>query len=168
MHDRVRGLCPNNTLGRFYMRTADEKHGSLTETQILREFRAALVAVYPVLQRLDCLADDTQSYDDFDSVAECLWDVIVCRTLKARYGLSKPPRLTRYGFDTPIGEDGFIEVIPATRRAQAFRFVECIGDRKFGPESFNAVRGVLPDRSPVSIAFSPDIEFRWIRHEPAA
>ena len=149
------------------MPIADEKLYSLTDTQIIREFRAALVAVYPVLQRLDCLVDDTQLYDDFDSVAECLWDVIVRRTLMARYGLSEPPRLTRYGFDAPIGKDGFIEVIPTSVRAQAFRFVGCIGDRRFGPEPFNAVRGILPDGSPISVAFSPEVEFRWIRHELA-
>jgi hypothetical protein len=82
-----------------------------------------------------------------------------------RYGLSELPRLPRYGFfDTPIGEDGFFEVVPSIGTTQPFRFVEFIGDRRFGSEPFNAVRGMLPDRSPVGVAFSPEIEFRWIRH----
>jgi hypothetical protein len=59
------------------MPAADDKLASLTDTQILREFQVALVAIYPVLQRLDCLSDDTQPYDDFDSVTERLWDVLV-------------------------------------------------------------------------------------------
>jgi hypothetical protein len=37
------------------MPAADDKLASLTDTQILREFQVALVAIYPVLQRLDCL-----------------------------------------------------------------------------------------------------------------
>lgn len=149
------------------MNRSDDKLLSLTETQILTEFRTALVSIFPVLQRLDCLADDTQPYDDFDVVADCLWDIIVCRTLMVRDRLEKPPRLTRYGFDSPIGEDGFIEVVPQLESVPPFRFVEFIGDRKLGAESFNAVRGRSSDGSLIQIAFSPEVEFRWIHHEPS-
>jgi hypothetical protein len=75
-----------------------QKVAALSETDLVREFRKALVALYPILRRLDCLEDDTQPYDDYDAVAEALWHVVVERSLMWKYGLDAPPRLPPYGF----------------------------------------------------------------------
>lgn len=69
------------------MGEVSEKVARLSETELLTEFRTALVALYPILRRLDCLEDDTQPYDDFDKLAKCLWDVLIRNSLPWKYGL---------------------------------------------------------------------------------
>ena len=139
----------------------------LTDSDVLRSFREALVAVYPILQRLHCLEDDTQPYDNFDSVAEVLWEVVVLNTFLWRDGLSSLPQLPPYGFfQEPAGTDGYIAVHAPGR--PPFRFIQFIGDRSFGNETFNAINGVAPEGTAVVCAFTADVQFSWSRSTAGA
>ena len=129
---------------------------ALTDTDLVREFRNALIAVYPILRRIACLEDDTQPYDDFDIVAESLWDVIVVRSLVWRDGLEDTPPSTAYGFvDSPSPEESFFLV---SGPRVSGRFIEFVGDREFGTEPFNAVR-VATDEGTVLVPFSDELSF---------
>jgi hypothetical protein len=143
------------------MGEASEKLAGLTDADLVGKFREALLAVYPVLLWLDCLEDDTRPYDDFDEVAECLWRVVVCKSLGWRAGLDSPPRLSRYGWDE-VGPDGFIEVAGG-ELAEPCRFVCFIGDRRFGPAAFNAVQCVGRSGAVMSVAWGPSLRFRWVQ-----
>ncbi len=134
-----------------------------SDTEFVAEFHNALGVLYPTLQRLDCLEDDTQPYDDFDSVAECLWEVLVQRSLMWKYGLDAIPQLPRYGFNTQdIGPDGYIQVRTASPPKE-FRFVQFIGNRRFGPEPFNAVEGIDGSGNKILIKFDERVSFVWKR-----
>jgi hypothetical protein len=137
-----------------------DKVAGLSDTQFLAEFRHALVALYPILLRLDCLEDDTQPYDDFEAVAEGLWGVLVLRSLAWKYGLDRPPDLGRYGFEES-GPDGFIEV-RSPELAAAGRFVEFVGCRAFGAEPFNAVAAVNTGGR-VLLPWEKRLTARWVR-----
>ncbi len=140
----------------------DPALAAMTDTDVLRSFREALVAIYPVLQRLHCLEDDSQPYDNFDSVAEVLWEVVVLNTFLWRDGLSGLPQLPPYGFfQVPPGADGYIAV--HAPGLAPFRFIQFIGDRSFGPEAFNAINGVTPEGTTVACPFSPTVQFSWSR-----
>lgn len=141
------------------MGEVNERVARLSETELLAEFRTALVALYPILRRLDCIEDDTQPYDDFESVAECLWDVLVRNSLRWKYGLESPPDIGRYGFGKPRA-DGFIE-ITSTGSDERACFVEFLGCREFGTEPFNGVAVVKNS----SRAFVPwgRCSARWVR-----
>ncbi len=135
---------------------------SMSDSDVIRSFRDALIAVYPTLQRICCLEDDTQPYDDFDSVADVLWEVVVLNTLKWRDGLRDLPELPPYGYSqVPIGSDGFIEV--NAPGSQPFRFIQFIGDRSFGAELFNAIDGVGSEGTAVRYPITEDISFKWVR-----
>jgi hypothetical protein len=135
---------------------------AMTDSDVLRSFRDALVAVYPVLQRLHCLEDDSQPYDDFDSVAEVLWEVLVLNTFRWRDGLPGLPQLPPYGFfQVPVGADGYIAV--HAPGLAPFRFIQFIGDRSFGLGVFNAINGVDPEGTKVACPFSPEVRFSWAR-----
>lgn len=136
-----------------------EKVAALSETDLVFGFRSALVALYPILQRLDCLEDDTQPYDDFDQVAECLWDVVVRRSLAWKYGLDAPPDVGVYGFGEP-GADGCVTV-QRPGEPEPTAFVSLIGDREFGLEPFNAVIGRRVDGELTRIPWGPELVFRW-------
>jgi hypothetical protein len=132
----------------------------LTDADLVAKFREAILAVYPVLLRLDCLEDDTRPYDDFDEVAECLWRVVVCKSIAWREALDGAPRLSRYGWDE-VGPDGFLAVSGGGLPAAA-RFVALIGDRRFGPEPFNAVQCV-GNSGVASVPWGPGLRFEWVR-----
>ncbi|HEY7314877.1 MAG TPA: hypothetical protein VH643_36360 [Gemmataceae bacterium] len=143
------------------MGDASEKLVGLTDTDLVAKFREALLAVYPVLLRLDCLEDDSRPYDDFDEVAECLWRVAVCKSIGWREGLDSPPRLSRYGWDE-VGPDGFLAV-SGSGLAGPSRFVCLIGDRRLGPEPFNAAQCVSSSGLVVSVPWGPELRFEWVR-----
>jgi hypothetical protein len=145
------------------MSEKSEKLALLSETEILLEFRKALVALYPSFVKLDCLENDAQPYDDFDQVAECLWDVFVVKSLQWKYGLDKAPQLPRYGFSS-VGEgaDGFIQVNFGDKR---YKFVSFHGNRAFGEDSFNCIGcEKLPGYTNYrEIHLDDTIKFEWRR-----
>jgi len=139
-----------------------EKLSQLTETEIVTSFREALVTLFPILQRLDCISDDTQPYDPFDAVAEALWNVLVVESLRWKHGLDAAPQLPRYGFwDSTPGPAGYIEV--RSSWAEPFRLIEFLGDRELGPEPFNSVRGVSATSQVQRVPFDGEISFGWRR-----
>jgi hypothetical protein len=140
------------------MGEVSERLALLSERDLLAELRNALVALYPVLLRLDCLEDDTQPYDDFERIAEALWDVLLCGSLAWKYGLDVPPDVGRYGFEG-TGADGFIEVSGSQGAGQ---FVEFVGDRGLGPEPFNAVSAARGSER-ILFAWGPEVVARWVR-----
>jgi hypothetical protein len=140
------------------MGEVSERVARLSETDLLAELRNALVALYPILLRLDCLENDTQPYDDFDSIAEVLWGVLVRGSLAWKYGLDVPPDLGRYGFGI-AGADGYLEVSGPEGTG---RFVQFIGHRPFGPEPFNAVSAERSDER-FLLAWGPQVVVRWVR-----
>jgi hypothetical protein len=124
------------------MGEVEEQVAKLSDTEIILEFRNALVTLYPILQKLACLENDEQPYDDFDSVAENLWEVLVARSLMWKYGLDNIPKIQRYGFrETKEKLNGYIEVV-SNLSGKKWRFTEFIGDRNFGTEVFNVVLGL--------------------------
>ena len=144
------------------MAEVSEKISQLSDTQILQSFREALVALYPILQRLDCISDDTQPYDPFDRVAEPLWKELVLESLRWKYALASPPRLPPYGFaGVAPGPDGYIEVRSSS--SAPFRFIQFLGDRKLGLEPFNSVHGVSATGEPTSVQFDDRVSFAWAR-----
>jgi hypothetical protein len=135
----------------------------MSDGDIVRAFRGALVAVYPFLRELDCLEDDTQPYDDYDEVAEALWHVLVEGSLMWKYGLDAPPKLPPYGFGSWEGPtDGYVEVVTG-QPAGKFRFIEFIGDRRFGSEPFNAVVVFSGADEGLTVAYTDCLEFNWVR-----
>jgi hypothetical protein len=118
---------------------SESQLAQLTDTEIVLAFREALLGVLPIAIKLECLADDTQPYDDFDAIAEVLWDVLARRSFEWKYGLSalSLPQYGMYGSVKTLGA----RVIVRDRQLAA-TFVEFIGDRSFGPEPLNAV-GVM-------------------------
>ena len=147
--------------GDSHLAEMSQKLAALSDTDLVSTFREALLAVYPVMLRLDCLEDDSQPYDDFEEVAECLWRVIVCSSIGWREGFERRIQLSRHGWDE-VGPDGFIGVSGGGLPHSA-RFVGLIGDRRFGPEPFNAVQCILEPGNVLSIAWSPSLHFRWVR-----
>jgi hypothetical protein len=144
------------------MGEVSEKVARLSDTEILSAFREALVALYPILQRLDCITDDTQPYDPFDKIAEALWEVLVLDSLQWKHGMDQRPQLPPYGFhEEPIGPDGFIEVRAPSE--VPFRFISFLGNREFGGQPFNSVEGVTPFGIPVTVAFDDRVSFSWLR-----
>jgi hypothetical protein len=144
------------------MGETSEQLAQVSETQIVRAFRRALVALYPILRELDCISDDTQLYDPYDRIVDTLWDELVLNSLQWKYGLDAQPRLPSYGFTkVPPGPDGFIRV--ESSASPLFRLVGFIGDRSFGPEPFNSVMVIGPSDNDMRIPFSGDLSFHWER-----
>jgi hypothetical protein len=137
-----------------------ERVRQLSDTQILLAFREALVALYPILQRLDCISDDSQPYDPFDRVAESLWKELVLESFRWKYGLEAPPLLPPYGFSggSP-GLDGYVEV--SSRSAEPCRFIQFVGDRTLGLEPFNSVQGVSLHGVHKSVRVDEQVSFSW-------
>ena len=135
---------------------------TVSETEIVQSFQAALSALYPILLKLDCIEDDTQLWDPFDKIAEVLWDELVLHSLKWKYGLDEKPRLPRYGFSgVQPGQDGYIRV--RTAQTDHLRLVRFIGCRAHGTSLFNAVDVAEPTRAQTSIALAEVISFHWQR-----
>ena len=144
------------------MAEVSEKVARLSDSEIISAFRDALIAVYPILQRLDAMSDDTQPYDPFDEIAESLWNVLVLQSLQWKHGLESAPQLPPYGFhDVAAGTDGFIEV--RAPQMAPFRFIQFLGNRELGSEPFNCVEGVTPFGLPASVAFSDQVSFSWVK-----
>ena len=136
-----------------------KKLQQLSDTEIVMQFRASLVALLPILQRLDCVEDDTSLYDPFDRVAEALWDELVLESLRWKYGYKRRPILPRYGFTSSApGADGYIQVQSGARELQ---FIGFIGDRIFGETPFNAVEATGPTGNIERVAADSQVSFHW-------
>jgi hypothetical protein len=143
----------------------DEQMPKLSDTEIVFEFRNALVALYPILTRLSCLEDDTQPYDDFDSIAENLWRVMVARSLMWKYELPDVPKIPPYGFVEHKDElDGYIEV-SSIRTKKVWRFLQFIGNRQFGDEIFNAVEGINENGEIDLCGLWSNLSFKYVSTE---
>ena len=118
------------------MHEFSEKLKGLSVQDVLLEFRKALISLYPSLVVLDILEDDTQLYDDFDKIAEILWDVMVIGSLAWQDGLKEKPKLPTYGFAEIGDAEQYIFVDSALATG---RFIQFVGDRYLGEELFNAV-----------------------------
>ena len=142
------------------MAELSEKVAPLSETEILAAFREALVAVHPILRRLDIVSDAGDAYDDYDQLAEALWETLVLRTLMWKHGLDSPPRLPRYGFfQVPAGADGYIEALPAS--GVAFRFVEFLCDPSTRSSLFTVVRGENASGAVVEAKWDASLKLQW-------
>jgi hypothetical protein len=148
------------------MAERSEKLQNVSETAIVGSFREALIALFPIMQALDCIEDDISHYDPFDRVADALWSELVVKSLQWKYGLEEAPALPAYGFTgrepTQDGDMGVFEDAKFVGRLVAFR-----GDRRFGSESFNAVAIERQDGSTVSFPVSGVSEYRWVRRGDA-
>ena len=141
----------------------DEQVAKLSDTEVVLEFRNALVALYPILQRLACLENDEQPYDDFDSVAENLWQVLVARSLMWKYGLDDIPKIQRYGVrESKEKLDDYIEV-ESKLSGKKWRFTEFIGDRNFGTGVFNVVLGLNAKGEVEVCGLWSDLSFVYVR-----
>ncbi len=92
------------------MKEVSKKLETKSVTEIVLAFRQALISLYPMLVDLDILADDTQPYDDFDQVAEKLWEVLVVGSLKWKFGIESDAILPPYGFQGHGGASSRIVV----------------------------------------------------------
>ena len=141
----------------------DEQVAKFSDDEIILEFRNALVALYPILQKLACLENDTQPYDDFDAVAENLWQILVARTLMWKYGLDDIPKIQPYGFrETEEKLKGYIEV-ESKLSGKKWRFVEFVGDREFGTEVFNVVYGLNAKGETEVCGLWSKLSFNYVR-----
>jgi hypothetical protein len=129
------------------------------DKDILVGFRNALISLLPILIDFECLEDDGQPYDDYDEIAECLWNVIVCNSFAWKNGIDGSLEIGKYGFDE-IGKDGFIEVID-NQSNERIRFIEFIGNREYGTEPFNAISGVNQSGERIDIQFTQELNFKW-------
>jgi hypothetical protein len=138
------------------------KLAKFSETDLVGEFRNALLAVYPTMQKLAALDDDLTTYDEFDRLAETMWEVIVQNSLMWKYKLEHPPLIPRYGFAQWADlSDGFIET-SSLQHGMHCRFVQFSGNRDFGPQPFNVVIGVNEFEEKFMFQYSPDLQFRWM------
>ncbi len=145
------------------MGEVDEQVAKLSDTEIVFEFRNALVALYPILQRLACLENDTQPYDDFDAIAENLWKVLVARSLMWKNGLDNAPKIQPYGFRESKEElNGYIEV-ECNSSGEKWRFIEFIGDRNFGTEVFNVALGLNAKGEAEVCGLWSNLSFSYVR-----
>ena len=144
------------------MAERSEKLQNLSETEIVARFRDALVALLPIMQALDCVEDDTSSYDPFDRVADALWSELVLSSFQWKYGLEQPPSLPAYGFSGGAhAPEGEVQVFVGSEnrgRLVAFR-----GNRAFGNERFNAVASERHDGPSTETPVSKVTEYRWVR-----
>ena len=145
------------------MDEVDEQVAKLSDTEIVLEFRNALVALYPILRKLACLENDTQPYDDFDAVAENLWQVLVARSLMWKNSLDDIPKIQPYGFrEAKEKLNGYIEV-ESKVSDKKWRFIEFVGDRDFGTEVFNVVYGLNAKGEVELCGLWSDLSFNYVR-----
>ena len=134
----------------------------ISETQIVRSFRRALVALSPLLIELDCLENDISLYDPFDRLAESLWNELVVRSLQWKYGTQVQPALPQYGFSgRGPAPDGLIRVVEG--ESIKGQFICFRGDREFGAELFNTVVFTTPEEKKAAIRLSDSTHFEWVR-----
>ncbi len=102
------------------------------------------------------------SGDEFDRLAETMWEVIVQNSLMWKYKLEHPPLIPRYGFAQWADlSDGFIET-SSLQHGMNCRFVQFSGNRDIGPQPFNVVIGVNEFEEQFMFQYSPDLQFRWM------
>jgi len=147
------------------MGEVSQKVAQLSDTEIVTGFRDALVAIYPTLRRLDMVSDELDVYDDFDELVATLWDVLVLRSLKWKYGLDESPKLPPYGlFAAPPARDGLIEAIPPG--GEPFRFIEFVCMTP-GDEPFSVALGEADGRKKIELRFDDSLRFEWRRPRDA-
>jgi hypothetical protein len=139
------------------MHEFSEQLEAMSVTEVLWAFRDALVALAPVLTRLDILGEDTQTYDDFDLVAETLFDVTVSGSLQWKYGLPSKPALPRYGFSDTSSADYIFVAVPGG----SGRFVQFVSHRPFGEARFNAVQ-IVTDAGTTLVPTSAYVAFSFV------
>lgn len=148
------------------MTERSEKLEQVSETEIVSQFRDALVALLPIMQVLDCVEDDTSLYDPFDRVADALWSELVLNSLQWKYGLEQAPSLPPYGFTGAArAPDG--EIVVFVGLENRGRLVEFRGDRAFGTASFNAVVVERREGACTRVPVSDVTEYRWLRTDSA-
>jgi hypothetical protein len=140
--------------------TGESALDHLTDGEIILSFRDAIIGILPVALRLECLQDDTQPYDDYEAVAEALWAVFVERSLAWKYELSESPQLPRYGmYGGTIHDRPCIMVQRGTEQA---RFVEFIGDRKYGANPFNTAGVMLTSGEARRWPLTSELHFTFV------
>ena len=143
------------------MAEISDKLQHLTDTDIALEFRQSLIALLPILQRLDCVEDDTSHYDPFDRVAEVLWDELVLESFKWKYGLESKPNFPRYGYSGLAPQaHGYLQIRSEGRNLQ---FICFVGKRELGPEMFNAVLAADSTGRTLHVPVSSVDSFHWQR-----
>jgi hypothetical protein len=81
-----------------------------TLTDLLGVFRQGLVALVPVAEKARMPWRDGEAYDDWDAIAECLYDNLVVRAVVyAREG-GREVRLPKYDMVCPSYKGAFIQV----------------------------------------------------------
>lgn len=69
---------------------------STSVDELVRIFRDALAVVAPVLQRAQIHSDDLRAYDDWDEIAQALFDNVIVRSIRASSEASDDINLGRY------------------------------------------------------------------------
>lgn len=125
------------------MATAVDYGVGISIDDLISTFRDALVAVVPAADRAGLTWSDENSHDDWERLAECLFDVFVASPIRAdpRWTSAIEP-LPRYDFDIPeYGSLSWIEVIIPERPAR-FAFVRLLSRE----EPFDALQVVQLDQ----------------------
>ncbi len=74
------------------------KQRGVTITELLGVFASALFALIPFAEQLSIPWRDGDSYDDWDAMAEALWENLVVGTIVEAGPTSSPLHLPRYDF----------------------------------------------------------------------
>lgn len=139
------------------MREVDPKLVALTDTEIVLEFRNALVALLPICQRLQLLPTDDQPYDDFEELAAYLWRALVVEALPWKYGFDV--QIPAYGsLERPTAAPFVVAVVGDAH----LPFAEFAATRAFGDEPFNAVV-VFGETSRQTISLQTVTRFELVR-----
>src|SRR4051812_54661 len=109
------------------MREIDPRIAALTDTEVVLEFRNALIALLPTCQRLQLLVSDDQPYDHFDELAQYLWRALVVDTFHWKYGVLF--EMSAYGSLEQPNVPPFLDALVGGAR---FAFAEFGGNRTFG------------------------------------
>jgi hypothetical protein len=106
-----------------------------------------LKAIYPSLTKLDILENDYSFYDDFDMIAESLWDIMVINSLKWKgLDISKIEN-KRYGFAIEsVSSESDLILVKMKDTKERYCFVQFIGDRNVSDELFNSVEILGTDK----------------------
>ncbi len=101
------------------MSETSRKLQAISTTEIVQEFRRALVSLYPSLEKLDLMAEGS-GYDESEEIEEKLWDILVVQSLKWRHGLDSAPNLPQYGLVRDESVDSAIYVYLVDGRSGRF------------------------------------------------
>ena len=138
----------------------------LSEGDLVLAVGEGLVALYPIMKRLEFPDDDglCDTYE-FDEIQTGLWRAFVEYSLYYRNEkvLANLPRLNRGHSDGDDGPfDGYIEATFPGESAK-YRFLGFVGDRSLGPEPFNAFEGLDLIAGERSVRGWEGASFRWVR-----